>query len=465
MRVYVRAVAIILVGLVFVAAAATTSEGTVRAQIDRAFELSQKLLGLKHAGGDVQGTRTGLRYDAALPVLPDQQIISPDIRTAQNVGVTGGPAGIRITGEEIAGYSGDDDMQFRLRASDGKAEAAGGLVVLDAAGISIKGDTSLVFRKADDGIGGIIYASESSGSLIILGSIGIPRIRAQHLDPVVDNSEDLGNDSDPRRWRTLHTNSVKFADGTELDSAKRTITMTASENLTAGDVVWITGAGTVGKTTSGIGAGEKVVGVVMATATSGNPVRVQTSGRATVTANATITAGDRVTISIVTAGRVALYNTESHAAENTHTHTNPNTGTPSATGTVGSASHGHTVTSSGSAGGDARSVATGGHTHTQGNTGSEDGTGSHAHTNPNVGLPSSDITVQGEGHTHSSGATGGPSTTTEIATSTHTHTQAVTGVGDSHTHTAHTTGILLGKALTSAASAGNTLDILITLGG
>lgn len=80
--------------------------------------------------------------------ITSDQIIAKDFRTARNIGQAGGGAGIRITANEIAGYSAGTTVQFKVRASDGKAEFGGGNVLLDATGIRISGDTYLRFEAA-----------------------------------------------------------------------------------------------------------------------------------------------------------------------------------------------------------------------------------------------------------------------------------------------------------------------------
>lgn len=68
------------------------------------------------------------------------QIVAKDFRTDTNVGEAGGPAGIRFTENEIAGYSGGTTKTFYLDANTGKAYAAGGSIVLDDDGLTITGD-------------------------------------------------------------------------------------------------------------------------------------------------------------------------------------------------------------------------------------------------------------------------------------------------------------------------------------
>ncbi len=66
-------------------------------------------------------------------------IITPDFRTAWNVGEAGGPAGIRVTPTEIAGYTGGAVKGFYI-ANDGVAYFLGGLAWLNASALHIKHD-------------------------------------------------------------------------------------------------------------------------------------------------------------------------------------------------------------------------------------------------------------------------------------------------------------------------------------
>ena len=93
------------------------------------------------------------------------------------------------------------------------------------------------------------------------------------------------------------------------------VQFTAGEDLSEGDVVYLSGANTVSKaTTSEAG---KVVGVVDSAASAGEPVDVVIYGVKEVTADGAISAGDPVTAAS-TAGRVA---TNSHLVAGGHTHT------------------------------------------------------------------------------------------------------------------------------------------------
>ena len=101
---------------------------------------------------------------AAGAVISDKittsQITAKDFRTEYGVGDAGGPAGIRFTPNEIAGYSGGTTKTFYLQASDGKAYAAAGAVRMDNLGINIIDDSGtnyIIFRKANEDIKGSIY--------------------------------------------------------------------------------------------------------------------------------------------------------------------------------------------------------------------------------------------------------------------------------------------------------------------
>jgi hypothetical protein len=58
-------------------------------------------------------------------------------RTAANVGESGGPAGFRVDGTYVAGYSGGTTKQVYIQASTGKLYAGGGEVILDADGVRL----------------------------------------------------------------------------------------------------------------------------------------------------------------------------------------------------------------------------------------------------------------------------------------------------------------------------------------
>jgi hypothetical protein len=76
-------------------------------------------------------------------MITTEQIIAKDFRTALDVGVSGGPAGVRMSSAGIYGYSGGTTEQFYLRASDGKALAGGGAVTLDNGGVTINWVSSI----------------------------------------------------------------------------------------------------------------------------------------------------------------------------------------------------------------------------------------------------------------------------------------------------------------------------------
>jgi len=96
------------------------------------------------------------------------QIIGKDFRTAENVGEVAGPAGIRFTATEVAGYSGGTTKQFYLQAADGKAVAGGGAVILDSGGITIRGQL-LVFKDSGAVTRGYVFGS-TAGNLSIMSS-------------------------------------------------------------------------------------------------------------------------------------------------------------------------------------------------------------------------------------------------------------------------------------------------------
>jgi hypothetical protein len=99
--------------------------------------------------------RNAALTDAGAMDTPGIYILDGQFRIASSTAGTR----IEITSDMIAGYSDATTKEFYLQASDGKAYAGGGAVVLDAAGISAYNGSSRTFRVTS---GGTLYA----GSLI-----------------------------------------------------------------------------------------------------------------------------------------------------------------------------------------------------------------------------------------------------------------------------------------------------------
>jgi hypothetical protein len=81
---------------------------------------------------------------------------------------------IEITGTLIAGYSDATTKQFYLQASDGKAYAGAGAVILDATGLKIKGQTVLFYDTNNDLLG-YMYGAHIVGGrdYIIISTISV----------------------------------------------------------------------------------------------------------------------------------------------------------------------------------------------------------------------------------------------------------------------------------------------------
>jgi len=101
----------------------------------------------------------------------------------------------------------------------------------------------------------------------------------------------------------------------KVKKSKITISFKAGENLSDGDVVYISGAGEVKK--AAVANAEKIIGVADEAATTGADVDVVVYGKKTVVADGTIAAGDRLRAGS-TAGRVLTENTVASAG---HFHT------------------------------------------------------------------------------------------------------------------------------------------------
>ncbi|MFA5307009.1 MAG: right-handed parallel beta-helix repeat-containing protein [Candidatus Babeliales bacterium] len=207
--------------------------------------------------------------------------------------------------------------------------------------------------------------------------------------------------------------------------------------------------------------GEKVIGVAQQTKAAGQTALVKIRNIATVVADAAVNPGDRIAASNSTAGRATVYNSHSHSVsiqastEGTHNHED--------TSVDGNHQHGS---------GTLAAVADDAHTHTVDSSGSNDLTHHH-----DVYVASTPITVD------SSDGLGTKTIAVSGTTASGSHAHSISGSADtagSHQHTTydggshyhditgntgnHSNGVIIGKALTSAAGAGNSFNILITHG-
>lgn len=265
---------------------------------------------------------------------------------------------------------------------------------------------------------------------------------------------------------------------------------TAGEDLSAGDVVYVSADNTVKKASSSHRV--KVIGVASETKSSGQTVTVIHFGRASVVTDGAVSIGDPVTAA-PTAGRVVSITSHSHSIGSPSTDTFVKS-VSSSTGSAGSHSHGFTPD------GSISSVDIS-HTHSVGITsGSPSATVSVA-TDPSLwqtlyaastsgGSPTTSfkaaqstnyIAVGSSTHTHYvSGSTGTGGSTSH--SHTFTGSSGTTDSAGSHSHSissttspavtsipsstgASDTAAVLGKALTSATGAGQTIDILVCLAG
>jgi hypothetical protein len=202
------------------AAAPTMDRETEMAgRIDEAAALAANLSDLKKAA--TIGVRQAQKVRVSAPAPPirtsgfaDVQQIGLDFRTDVNVGETGGPAGIRMTPDEIAGYSSGTTMEFRIRSSDGKAEFAGGAIVLDDDGLNIIGDFQAInFRSTEGGtVHAFVSYVDSTKTLTIASPTGPLNIQGDDVrvftGDLLSNTDgqDLGSSSG--HWGALHTDDL-----------------------------------------------------------------------------------------------------------------------------------------------------------------------------------------------------------------------------------------------------------------
>lgn len=221
---------------------------------------------------------------------------------------------------------------------------------------------------------------------------------------------------------------------------------TAGENITDGDLVYISGNDTVKKPAS-VSHLSKVIGIADETKLSSQSISIVVFGPKVVTAGGTVIAGDSVKASSSGDGRAVaasvghVHNVVLEASSkydvgsSLHTHSDT-TGTESNSVTVGHANHGHVVAFTSSA---AVDVADDDHTHpVDGNPTQKVFTGSQTHTHPVDNNPDSLASVAAINHqdhvpspvdeqiiigsnTHGHGSSGEPSSHAEPASGTHSH--------------------------------------------
>lgn len=209
-------------------------------------------------------------------------IITPDFRTAWNVGAGGGPAGIRITATEIAGYSGGVTKEFYLEAATGKAFFGGGAIRCDAAGLHIDGGSLfLVYDGVGALIGGIsgavgtmamanannaqINIAATDGHLY-LSSIGVGNTylsSQDNVDITAGDDVDIAGDAIVINSLGGAGNGIRIIAGSsylEIDYGDNDIYLHSDDDMfiSADDNIDITAARLYANVTSGTGQGIKL---------------------------------------------------------------------------------------------------------------------------------------------------------------------------------------------------------------
>lgn len=138
------------------------------------------------------------------------QIYGKDFRTDYDVGVGGGPAGIRFYSSGIEAYSGGTTKTFWVSSADGKLYGAGGAVKIDDEGLHIIGAGEfLIFRSGNLAIRGAVYIN-NDGNLTLHGTSGKVEVRGD-LHPITDAGFDLGlNDT---KWDYLYVDNLLIPHG------------------------------------------------------------------------------------------------------------------------------------------------------------------------------------------------------------------------------------------------------------
>ncbi len=114
---------------------------------------------------------------------------------------------IEINDSVIAGYAGAV-KQFEIRASNGKAYAGAGAVVLDASGITVKG-AKLTLQKSDGGYSAELYVDTSG----LLRLDGWTSTIVEDLRPLVDKTQQVGEPGNYRFYGMYSKFFVPTTDG------------------------------------------------------------------------------------------------------------------------------------------------------------------------------------------------------------------------------------------------------------
>ena len=166
--------------------------------------------------------------------ITSDQIYGKDIRTEQNVGEVGGPAGIRMTPSELAGYSGGTTKTWYAQSSDGKLYAGGGSVILDNNGLSIKGGKFIFFYNSSGGLEGNIDVE--TGKVILTGSNELDLqttsgniylrpysvVYSYDFVPAIHDTYSLGFDG--QRWKTLYVSGTVYSPNATFSGGTVSIT-------------------------------------------------------------------------------------------------------------------------------------------------------------------------------------------------------------------------------------------------
>jgi len=121
-------------------------------------------------------------YAITTPKLTANQIYGKDFRTAYNVGPT--VNGVKFDSDGIEGWGGGI-LQFSLNATNGKATAGGGNVILDASGIKIVGQT---FRIANSAGSPRMYLYEENGITYIFS---YDQITMESNDDIIIDGDEI----------------------------------------------------------------------------------------------------------------------------------------------------------------------------------------------------------------------------------------------------------------------------------
>lgn len=173
------------------------------------------------------------------PLFGAGVIVTPDFRTAYNVGAGGGPAGVAVNSGGIIGYYSGTSKSFYLDATTGDGMAGAGTVRMNESGITIDNDTNYMLSFIDSGdnvtnmgCGAAGWLVESDERINILGAENIVLNTAGgELDLQCSGLFTIGSSGGNINILSVTGDITTYGDIIPYNSTTNTFTVGASGNV------------------------------------------------------------------------------------------------------------------------------------------------------------------------------------------------------------------------------------------